>query len=193
MKKVKFVLIGAISLVIFGLLLPQPLQALLVIVDTPFKKFFEIHTVILCVIVGLIQGISEECGYYFVLKHILKKEQNENLSFWFGLGRSLLHTIFDIVIIIGTFYSNIWVFIFTIVARMFSFVAMMKLTMLDYLSCKKKKLLYLVLSILFHAILNGILYASELQLIINFDIWFMIIYSLVIIIISSFIYKKELY
>ena len=34
MKKVKLLLIGAISLVVFGFLLPQPIQALLVIIDT---------------------------------------------------------------------------------------------------------------------------------------------------------------
>ena len=91
MKKIKLLFIGALSLVVFGLLLPQPIQALLVIIDTPIKDFFVIHTLSLCIIVGMIQGISEECGYYFVLKQISKNEQLESLPFWFGLGRSLLH------------------------------------------------------------------------------------------------------
>ena len=60
MKKVKLLFIGAISLVVFGLLLPQPIQALLVIIDTPVKNFFMTHALSLCVAVGLIQGISEE-------------------------------------------------------------------------------------------------------------------------------------
>ena len=138
MKKVKLLFIGAISLVVFGFLLPQPIQALLVIIDTPIKNFFAIHTLSLCMIVGIIQGISEECGYYFVLKQISKNEQLKSLPFWFGLGRSLLHTLFDIGTIIVTF-TNIWGFIFAIVSRMFSFVAMMKLTKIDYLSYQKKK------------------------------------------------------
>ena len=61
MKKVKLLFIGAISLVVFGVLLPQPIQALLVIIDTPVKNFFVTHALCLCVVVGLIQGISEEC------------------------------------------------------------------------------------------------------------------------------------
>ena len=193
MKKVKLLFIGAISLVVFGLLLPQPIQALLVIIDTPIKNYFVTHALCLCVVVGLIQGISEEGGYYFVLKQISKKEQSKSLPFWFGLGRSLLHTLFDIGTIIVAF-SNIWVFVFAIVSRMFSFVAMMKLTMIDYFSYQKKKVLYLGLSILLHAILNGMLYAYELQIInviANFDIWFMVVSSAVVIGISSGICRKE--
>ena len=193
MKKVKLFFIGAISLVVFGVLLPQPIQALLVIIDTPIKIFFVVHALSLCVVVGLIQGISEECGYYFVLKHISKKEQSKSLPFWFGLGRSLLHTLFDVGTIIVAF-SNIWVFVFAIVSRMFSFMAMMKLTMLDYFSYQKKKISYLVLSILLHAILNGMLYAHELQILnvtATFDIWFMIVYSVAVIVISSVICRRE--
>lgn len=193
MKKLSYFLIGAVSLVVFGLLLPQPIQALLVIIDSPIKEFFVIHTLGLCVIVGLIQGISEECGYYFVLKQILKKEKSDSLPFWFGLGRSSIHTLFDMITIIVAF-SNMWVFVFAIVSRMFSFAVLMKLTMLDYFSYQKKNVLYLGLSVLLHAILNSILYAHELQLfdiIANFDIWFMIIYSIAVIVISGIICRKE--
>ncbi|RKI41993.1 hypothetical protein D7V86_08620 [bacterium D16-51] len=87
--------------------------------------------------VGLIQGISEECGYYFVLKHI-KNEPPENMPFWFGLGRSTLHTLYDVATIIIAF-SNIWVFVFAVVSRTFCFVAMMELTKIDYFSYQKKK------------------------------------------------------
>ena len=40
MKKYKIFLIGVLSLVIFGLLLPQPIQALIVLVESPIKDFF---------------------------------------------------------------------------------------------------------------------------------------------------------
>lgn len=192
MKKVKMLFIGAISLIVFGLLLPQPIQALLVIIDTPIKKIFAIHPLSLCVIVGLVQGISEECGYYFVLKHF--KEPSKNLPFWFGLGRSILHTLYDVLTIIISF-SNIWVFIFAIVSRTFCFVAMMELTKIDYFSYQKKKILYLGLSVLLHALLNGVLYAYELQIfsaVANFDLWFILVFSITVIVISSIISKKEL-
>ncbi|MDE6132539.1 MAG: YhfC family intramembrane metalloprotease [Oscillospiraceae bacterium] len=193
MKKVKLLFIGAISLIVFGLLLPQPIQALLVVIDTPVKEFFAAHQLSLCVIVGLIQGISEECGYCFVLKHI-KNEPPENTPFWFGLGRSVLHTLFDIVTIIIAF-SNIWVFIFAVVSRIFSFAAMIELTKIDYFSYQRKKVLYLGLSVLLHALLNGVLYAHELQLFnaaANSDTWFILVFSITVIAVSSIISKKEL-
>lgn len=193
MKNVKLFSIGAISLIVFGFLLPQPIQALLVIIDTPMKNFFAVHPLILCVIVGLIQGISEECGYYFVLKFI-KIELSENMVFWFGLGRSILHTLFDMVTVIVTF-SNIWVFIIAIVSRIFSFVAMMELTKIDYFSYQKKKVLYLGLSVLLHALLNGVLYAYDLQIfnaVANFDLWFILVFSIIVIAISNIISKMEL-
>ena len=193
MKKVKLLSIGAISLIVFGLLLPQPIQALLVIIDTPIKIFFVVHPLSLSVIVGLIQGISEECGYYFVLK-LIKIELSENMVFWFGLGRSILHTLFDMVTVIVTF-SNIWVFIFAIVSRIFSFVAMMELTKIDYFSYQKKKVLYLGLSVLLHALLNGVLYAYDLQIfnaVTNFDLWFILVFSIIVIAISNIISKMEL-
>ena len=193
MKKVKLVFIGAISLVVFGVLLPQPMQALLVIIDTPIKQFFAIHTLSLCVIVGMIQGISEECGYYFVLKQLSRNEQSESLPFWFGLGRSLLHTLYDMATIVVAF-TNIRVFIFSAASRMLCFVAMMGLTKIDYLSYQKKKALFLGLSVLLHAMLNGALYAYELQLFhaaANFDIWFMAAYSVAVAAISSIICRKE--
>ncbi|MDE7422146.1 MAG: hypothetical protein K2N51_00355 [Lachnospiraceae bacterium] len=44
MKKYKIFLIGVLSLLIFGLLLPQPIQALMVLVESPIKDFFhDIH------------------------------------------------------------------------------------------------------------------------------------------------------
>lgn len=193
MKKVKLFFIGAISLIVFALLLPQPIQALLVIIDTPAKEFFAVHQLSLCVIVGLIQGISEECGYYFVLKYI-KNDPPENTPFWFGLGRSALHTLFDIVTIIIAF-SDIWVFILAIVSRIFCFAAMVELTKIDYFSYQRKKLLYLGLSVLLHASVNGVLYAHELQLFnaaANFDTWCILVFSITAIAVSSIISKKEL-
>lgn len=100
MKKHKIFFIGALSLIIFGLLLPQPIQALLVLVESPIKEFFETHSLLLCIIVGLIQGLSEECGYYFVFRTIFKNESSIKIPIFFGLGRSSLHTIFDIVTIL---------------------------------------------------------------------------------------------
>lgn len=194
MKKHKIFFIGALSLIIFGLLLPQPIQALLVLVESPIKEFFETHSLLLCIIVGLIQGLSEECGYYFVFRTIFKNESSIKIPIFFGLGRSSLHTIFDIVTIL-MMHNNISNLLIAIFSRVIGFGALMGLTLIDYNSIIKKKISYLILSVLLHAIMNGKLYAAELNLFKvnkNFDSLFMICFSCVVILISMLIYRKDL-
>ena len=194
MKKYKIFFIGALSLIIFGLLLPQPIQALLVLVESPLKDFFETHALLLCIIVGLIQGLSEECGYYFVFRTILKNENSIKTPIFFGLGRSSLHTIFDIGTIL-IMHNNILNLLIAILSRVIGFGALMGLTLIDYNSIIKKKKLYLILSVLLHAIMNGTLYTAELNLFKvnnNFDSLFMICFSCAVIIISILICRKDL-
>lgn len=194
MKKYKIFLIGALSLLIFALLLPQPIQALMVLVESPVKDFFGRHSLLLCAAVGIIQGTFEEGGYYLVFRTVLKKERSKETPILFGLGRSGLHTIFDFVTIF-TAHISIFGCLIAVVGRLFSFGAMMGLTLIDYRSITKKRVVYLVLSIVLHAIMNGVIYANELELINinnNFDSIFMIGFSCVVMIISLLICKNSL-
>lgn len=54
--KIKYFVAGMISLIVFGLLLPQPIQALFVY--TSLKSFFDSHLVLLCILVGAVQGVE---------------------------------------------------------------------------------------------------------------------------------------
>lgn len=194
MKKYQIFLTGVLSLLIFGLLLPQPIQALMVLVESPIKDFFSRHSLLLCVTVGIIQGLFEEGGYYLVFRTILKKEKSRRTPIVFGLGRSGLHTIFDVGTIFATRMS-IWGYLITVVGRILSFGALMGLTLIDYKSITKKRVVYLALSIVLHAIMNGVLYANELELLNvnnNLDSMFMISFSCVVIIISVLICKNSL-
>ncbi|MDD5950087.1 MAG: hypothetical protein PUC39_10250, partial [Lachnospiraceae bacterium] len=58
-----------------------PIQALMVLVESPIKDFFSRHSLLLCVAVGIIQGLFEEGGYYLVFRTILKKEKSNNPLF----------------------------------------------------------------------------------------------------------------
>lgn len=194
MKKYKIFLIGVLNLLIFGLLLPQPIQALMVLVESPIKDFFSRHLLLLCVAVGIIQGSFEEGGYYLVFRTILKKERSKETPILFGLGRSGLHTIYDVGTIFAARMSIFGCFI-AVVGRIFTFGAMMGLTLIDYKSIIKKRVVYLALSIVFHAAMNGVLYANELGLLNannNFDSMFMIGFSCVVIITSVLICKNSL-
>lgn len=194
LKKYKIFLIGVLSLLIFGLLLPQPIQALMVLVESPIKDFFSRHLLLLCVAVGIIQGLFEEGGYCLVFRTMLKKEKSKETPIVFGLGRSSLHTIFDI----GTIFAARMSFfgcLFAVFGRIMSFGALMGLTLIDYESIAKKRVVYLALSIVLHAVMNGVLYANELELLNvnnNMDSMFMISFSCVVIIISVLICKKSL-
>lgn len=194
MKKNKIFLIGVFSLLLFGLLLPQPIQALMVLVESPVKDFFSRHSLLLCVAVGIIQGLFEEGGYYLVFRTILKKEKSKETPIVFGLGRSCLHTIFDVGTIFATSMSILGCLI-AVVGRILSFGALMGLTLIDYKSATKKRVVYLTLSIVLHAIMNGVLYANELELLNvnnNLDSIFIISFSCVVIIISLLICKDYL-
>ena len=194
MKKYKIFLIGVLSLLIFGLLLPQPIQAFMVLLESPIKDFFLRHSLLLCVTVGITQGLFEEGGYYLVFKTMLKKEKSKGTPIVFGLGRSSIHTIFDFVTIFAT-HMSIFGCLIAVVGRILSFGALMGLTLIDYKSVTNKRVVYLALSIVFHAIMNGVLYANELELLNvnnNFDSIFMICFSCVVIIISVLICKNSL-
>ncbi len=194
MKKYKIFLIGVVSLLIFGLLLPQPIQAIMVLVESPIKDFFSQHSILLCVAVGIIQGLFEEGGYYLVFRTMLKKEKSKETPIVFGLGRSSLHTIFDVGTIFATRMS-IWGCLFAVIGRILSFGALMGLTLIDYNSIIKKRMVYLALSVVLHAIMNGVLYANEMKLLNvnnNLDSMFMIGFSCVVIIISALICKNSL-
>lgn len=194
MKKYKIFLIGVLSLLIFGLLLPQPIQALMVLVESPIKDFFSRHSILLCVAVGIIQGLFEEGGYYLVFRTMLKKEKSKETPIVFGLGRSGLHTIFDVGTIFAACMSILGCLI-AIVGRILSFGALMGLTLIDYKSITKKRMVYLAVSAALHSIMNGVLYANEMKFLNvnnNFDSMFMICFSCVVIIISVLICKNSL-
>lgn len=193
MNKYKIFLLGVISLLIFGLLLPQPIQAFMVLIDSPIKDFFSRHTILLCAAVGIIQGLFEEGGYYLVFRTMLKKEKAKDTPIVFGLGRSSLHTIFDVGTIFAASMSIIGLFI-AVIGRILSFGALMGLTLIDYTSVTKKRVVYLALSIVLHAIMNGMLYANETELLNGYNNWdsmFMIVFSCVVIIISWLICKNS--
>lgn len=166
----------------------------MVLVESPIKDFFSRHSLLLCVAVGIIQGLFEEGGYYLVFRTMLKKEKSKETPIIFGLGRSGLHTVFDVGTIFATRMS-IFDCLIAVVGRVFSFGALMGLTLIDYKSITKKRVVYLALSIVLHAIMNGALYANELGLVNVNNNWvsmFMISFSCVVIIISVLICKNSL-
>ncbi|MGN0245814.1 MAG: YhfC family glutamic-type intramembrane protease [Lachnospiraceae bacterium] len=184
--KIKYFITGIISLIIFGLLLPQPIQALFVY--TSLKSFFDSHLVLLCILVGGVQGVLEECGYYVIMKKIYNKDQKEILPFWFGLGRGVLHTIFDIgsvVLVMTSIESGV----VSIISRLIGLCALLVLTNLDFIAFKNNRIYILGISILLHLVMNGMIYANELELLHFSDSFFIFGYSAFVIILGYLIMR----
>lgn len=192
MKKLRIILCGILGLIVFGLLLPQPLQALLVLVDTPIRQFFSAHAILLCVVVGLIQGVSEEAGYFYLFKHVLKKYRFRQVPVLFGLGRSGLEFLYNLIVLIVE-YRSVFRMGIKLFARIFLFGGSIGLSVLDYEALRPGKKYLLLISIGFHAIINSAVYAVESGLLPNngkFESWFMILFAFMVMLCSFFVYRR---
>ncbi|WP_438651479.1 hypothetical protein [Romboutsia sp.] len=126
--------------------------------------------------------------------NIFKNSKDWNIPILFGIGRAGLELFYNLVIIaLGSY--NISTMLILIIARVLMFGGGIGLTIMDYVSARVTKTKTLCfLAIIFHAIMNGVLYAIEInyiQTIENFDSFFMIVMASIIILISSFIYKNN--
>lgn len=166
--------------------MPQPIQALFVY--TSLKSFFDSHLVLLCILVGAVQGVSEECGYYIIMKKIYKKDKKEILPLGFGLGRGVLHTIFDIgsVVFVMTSLGSGMV---AIIFRLIGLGALLVLTNLDFIAFKNNRIYILGISILLHLVMNGAIYANELELLHFSDSLFIFCYSAFVIVLGGIIMR----
>ncbi|MGL5352012.1 MAG: YhfC family glutamic-type intramembrane protease, partial [Clostridium sp.] len=138
MKKYYPVIVGVVSLIIFGLILPQPFTALLVLVESPVKEFIVNHPLLLCIAVGLIQGVSEECGYYWVFNTKLKKYRSPNTALLFGIGRSSLELLYNLIILI-TLQSSTFNAVLIVVARIIGFGGTIGLSIFDFSAARNNK------------------------------------------------------
>ena len=188
------ILLGAISLIIFGIILSNGIQALFIVLEWPGSQFMLSSPLLLCLFVGLVQGICEEVGYYYVFSHQLKTWTGWKTPLLFGVGRSGLHLIFDIAIIISIGYSANQFLISLCIVLLLN-MALFGLSIMDYTASRIHRLKWLCgLAIIIHAILNGGLYAMEIEYIsvsINGSNIFKMCISIFVIAIAFIIYKKN--
>ena len=101
-KKERFttILVGAITFLLFALILEKPLQALVISIDHPVSRFLFAHPVIISLVTAAFAGVFEETGRLFAFKTILRKRKNKETSISYGIG----HGGFEVMLILGYSY-----------------------------------------------------------------------------------------
>ena len=187
------ILVGAVSLIIFGLIVPNGIQALFILVDWSASQFLLSAPLLFCLFVGVVQGVCEEAGYYYVFRHPLKAWTGWKTPLLFGAGRSGLHLIVDVSILLSIGYSANQ-FLLALGILLISSIALFGLTIMDYTASRIHRLKWLCgLAIIIHAIMNGGLYAMEIDYI-SADLseinLFKVCISIFVIAIAVMIYKR---
>ena len=107
-ERVSTVLAGAVTFILFALILEKPIQNVLLfptamgLNDHAVSIFMNSHPVILAFLVGLFPGVFEETGRLVAYKTVLKKRTNKETSISHGIG----HGGIEVVAILGLSYVN---------------------------------------------------------------------------------------
>ena len=99
-KKERFttILVGAATFLLFALILEKPIQALVISIDHPVKRYLDANPIIWAVVVALFPGIFEETGRLVAYKTVLKNRKNRETSISHGIG----HGGFEVMFILGS-------------------------------------------------------------------------------------------
>ncbi|MCR5503597.1 MAG: YhfC family intramembrane metalloprotease [Lachnospiraceae bacterium] len=111
-KKERFstILVGAVTFLLFALILEKPIQNVLVfptqmgLPDHAAARFINARPILWAFLVGLFPGVFEETGRLIAFKTVLGKRKNRETSVSYGIG----HGGFEVMLILGlTYISNI--------------------------------------------------------------------------------------
>ena len=109
-KKEKFtsVLTGAVTFLLFALILEKPIQNVLIfptamgLPDHGIAQFINARPVLWAFLVGFFPGLFEETGRFVAFKIVLKNRKNRETSISYGIG----HGGFEVMLILGLTYIN---------------------------------------------------------------------------------------
>ena len=109
-KKEKFtsVLTGAVTFLLFALILEKPIQNVLILPtamglpDHGIAQFINARPVLWAFLVVFFPGLFEETGRFVAFKTVLKNRKNRETSISYGIG----HGGFEVMLILGLTYIN---------------------------------------------------------------------------------------
>ena len=112
-EKISTVLFGALTFIIFVMILEKPIQSLILfptqlgLKETGFSTYAGARPILLALITGLFPGVFEETGRFVAFKTVLRKCKNRETSVSYGIGHGCVEVILTIGISYLTYISYI--------------------------------------------------------------------------------------
>ncbi len=193
MKKLYPILVGVITMLLFGLIVGQSILAICILLNWSVSRFLSSQPILLCIFAGLVQGVCEEGGRLIAYKTVLKKYTNSNTCLLYGLGHGGIEFIYTVVTIFcsNMILSQIGI---NLIVRLIMLGGQIGLSIFVFASLRKKNMKYLFpVAILIHALMDAFSIAVSKNYILMKSSEQNIIYilcSVVIMGISYLIYRK---
>ena len=125
-KKESFatILTGAVTFVLFALILEKPIQNVLLfptqmgLQENSISAFVGARPLLLAVLTALFPGVFEETGRFLAFKTVLKNKKNKETAISYGIG----HGGIEVIIILGLTYAGYVSYAFMMNAGIFDMV-----------------------------------------------------------------------
>ncbi|MBR3305855.1 MAG: YhfC family intramembrane metalloprotease [Lachnospiraceae bacterium] len=96
------IFIGALTFLIFALILEKPIQNAIILTDNPVARYLNENPVMWALVVALFPGVFEETGRLVAYKTVLKDKKNRETSISHGIG----HGGFEAMLMLGITYVS---------------------------------------------------------------------------------------
>lgn len=195
-KRIYPFIVGIITMLLFGLVLGQSILAVFILLNWKGSQFLKLYPALLCIFAGLVQGICEESGRLVAYKTVLKKYTNAKTSILYGLGHGGIEFVYTVIVLV---FSNMILsqMAVQVLVRLVLLGGQIALSIFVFASARKKNMRYLYfLAIFFHAVMDAFSIAASRKYIsvsmLQENMAYIAI-SLVMIILSSIVYKKDMF
>jgi len=157
-----------------------------VLIESVFLKIIEWFSgrlILFYIIAGLSPGIFEETGRYICLKYLSSKEQYQqrNISVSYGIGHGGIESILTGIILLSNLFTKdtliekgllkssitFLMCLMSAIERIFAVLSHISASVLVYKAVKKKKIIYYIIAIILHDLIDLIALLYQLGIIKN--------------------------
>lgn len=90
----KHIIVGAVTFLLFALVIEQPIKALVLATNNPFARLVTGNLWLSALVGGLFPGIFEEGGRFIAFKSVLRKENDRQTALSYGIGHGGVEIVF---------------------------------------------------------------------------------------------------